>query len=165
MLRQDLNSSVMTGSKRIVNHTTFHELDWKRDPFAARTFILPQGFQKISYLLNEEFIELLEDIHALQCIRESTHLRASESPSTLHIDNHQASIQSRLANSTSFCSPLLNCCRLAAYLCSVMLRCKIWQNSVIPVSHLLRHVIWSFVSLQSCCYTPDLVPWPFVSLA
>ncbi|TAQ87450.1 hypothetical protein B7494_g4228 [Chlorociboria aeruginascens] len=54
---QDLNSSVMTGSSRVVNHTTFAELQWRRDPFTPNLFQLPLGFQVLSYVLNQEFIE------------------------------------------------------------------------------------------------------------
>ncbi|KAF5250660.1 hypothetical protein FOXYS1_14857 [Fusarium oxysporum] len=42
---QDLNSSIMVGSKRIVDHTTFTELEWQRDSIAPDFFELPPGFQ------------------------------------------------------------------------------------------------------------------------
>ncbi|KAE8441222.1 hypothetical protein EG329_005622 [Mollisiaceae sp. DMI_Dod_QoI] len=67
---QDLNSSVMTGSSRVVDHTTFSELQWIRDPYSPSFFVLPPGFQAQSHLLGEEFMEVLKDIYALQCIRE-----------------------------------------------------------------------------------------------
>lgn len=131
--RQDLNSSVMTGSSRIVDHTTFAELQWRRDPFTPNAFILPPGFQQRAHLLTEDFIEVLKDIHALQCIRDSSHFGGRDVLSMAQIDNHQASIQSRLAGSPNT-STFLDCCHLAAYLCSTTLRCKIWRDSVIPVS-------------------------------
>src|SRR6187399_2926365 len=68
--RQDLNSSVMTGSSRVVSHTTFAELHWRRDPFSQRLHRLPPGFQALAHLLTKEFTEVLEDVHALQCIRD-----------------------------------------------------------------------------------------------
>jgi hypothetical protein len=52
------------------------------------------------------------------------------------IDNHQASIQSRLV-SLPASSNIPDCCHLAAYLCSTMLRCKKWRSSTIPVSKLV----------------------------
>lgn len=130
--RQDLNSSVMTGSSRVVNHTTFTELQWRRDPFPPSFFRLPPGFQVRSYLLTKEFIEVLEDIHALQCIRELTSSPSRNMLSIAYINNHQASIQSRLVGLVNL-SSILDCCYLAAYLCSSMLCCKVWCALVIPV--------------------------------
>lgn len=131
--RQDLNSSVMTGSKRVFDHTTFTELRWRRDPFTPSAFTLPPGFQKTSHLLTEEFVELLKDIRALQCIRDFAHF-TDKDMSMIQIDNHQASIQSRLVSLPKTSCSFLDCCHLAAYLCSAMLRCRIWRDSVVPVS-------------------------------
>jgi hypothetical protein len=128
-----LNSSVMTGSSRVVDHTTFSELQWRRDPFSPNFFILPPGFQALSHLLGEEFVEVLKDVYALQCIRESALLGREDVISIAHIDNHQASIQSRLVSLPNG-SSISECCHLAAYLCSAMLRCKLWRASTIPVS-------------------------------
>lgn len=133
--RQDLNASVLTGSIRIVNHTTFSELQWRRDPFSPGFYILPPGFQAQSHLLGEEFIEVLKDICALQCIRDSNFFGREDAISMAHVDNHQASIQSRLVSLPNP-SPVSECCQLAAYLCSAMLRCKLWRASNIPVSQL-----------------------------
>ncbi|TXC04536.1 hypothetical protein FocTR4_00000173, partial [Fusarium oxysporum f. sp. cubense] len=66
---QDLNSSIMVGSKRIVDHTTFTELQWQRDSIAPDFFELPPGFQVRSHLFSPEFLDIVRDIHALQCIR------------------------------------------------------------------------------------------------
>ncbi|OQE04766.1 hypothetical protein PENVUL_c030G04018 [Penicillium vulpinum] len=92
----DLNGSVMTGSSRVVDHTTFSELQWRRDPSNPDFFILPPGFQSRSYLLDQNFVEILRDVFALQCIRDSPILGTEGPMSMAHIDNHQASIQSRL---------------------------------------------------------------------
>ena len=127
-----MNSSVITGSSRIVNHTTFTELQWTRDPFSPSYFRLPPGFQARSHLLTEEFIEVLEDIHALQCIREFSRSTSRDILLMASINNHQASIQSRLEGLLGL-SSILDCCRLAAYLCSSMLCCKVWCALVIPV--------------------------------
>lgn len=133
--RQDLNSSVMTGSSRVVDHTTFPELQWNRDCFPPTFFTLPPGFQAHSHLLGGDFVEVLRDVIALQCIRDKIPFFGREDviSSMTHIDNHQASIQSRLV-SLPTTSSISECCNLAAYLCSAMLRCKIWPNSTIPVS-------------------------------
>ncbi|KAG7422550.1 hypothetical protein Forpe1208_v000137 [Fusarium oxysporum f. sp. rapae] len=58
---QDLNSSIMVGSQRIVDHTTFTELKWQRDSVAPDFFELPSGFQsEISMLFSasETFINV-----------------------------------------------------------------------------------------------------------
>ncbi|KAM5368079.1 hypothetical protein ACJZ2D_009683 [Fusarium nematophilum] len=131
---QDLNSSVLTGSSRVVDHTTFSELQWRRDPFSPNFFVLPSGFQAQSHLLGDEFVEVLKDIYALQCIRDSALFGTEDVMSMAYVDNHQASIQSRLVSLPNG-SSISQCCHLAAYLCSAMLRCKLWRASTIP-SHL-----------------------------
>ncbi|KUJ15540.1 uncharacterized protein LY89DRAFT_648891 [Mollisia scopiformis] len=128
---QDLNTSVITGSKRVVDHTTFPELQWRRDPFSLNYFILPPGFQDQTHLFTEEFVEVLKDIHALQCIRDSSDFIAEDTLMMVNLDNHHASIESRLAglpNSSLFSE----CVHFAAYLCACMLCCKVYRHSVIP---------------------------------
>jgi hypothetical protein len=137
--RQDLNCSVMTGSTRIVDHTTFSELKWTRSPFSSNLFVLPPGFKPLSHSLGDEFIEILKDVYALQCIRDKLWSTTENAISMAYIDNHQANIQSRLVGLSSH-SSFSECCHLALYLCSTMLRCKIWRNSVIPVSQ--AHVLY-----------------------
>lgn len=140
----------MTGSSRVVDHTTFSELQWRRDLLSPNFFILPPGFQAQSHLLGEEFVEVLKDVYALQCIRDSALFGIEDVISMAYIDNHQASIQSRLVSLPNR-SSISQCCHLAAYLCSAMLRCKIWRASTIPVSqpHGLRSL--SHLSLLSGC--------------
>ncbi|KAJ9259635.1 hypothetical protein DTO212C5_8589 [Paecilomyces variotii] len=133
---QDLNSSVLIGSRRIVDHETFVELHWTRDLLPSNFFRLSPGFKKRSHIFTKEFIEVLEDIYALQCIRET----ASVIVSMAQINNQTASIQSRLMGLSTI-SPILECCHLAAYLCTVMLCCTAWCALVIPphVSSQLLH--------------------------
>lgn len=133
----------MTGSTRIVDHTTFSELKWTRYPLSSNLFVLPPGFKSLASSLGEQFIEILEDVHALQCIRDNLWGAKENVISMAYIDNHQANIQSRLVGGLSGHSSFSECCHLALYLCSSMLRCKIWRNSVIPVS--LFHISFSFV--------------------
>ncbi|KAE9365536.1 hypothetical protein N431DRAFT_473585 [Stipitochalara longipes BDJ] len=128
---QDLNTSIMTGSKRIVDHTTFAELHWGRDPYLVNFFVIPPGFQDRSHMFTEEFVEVLEDINALQCIRDSPDFILEDTIMMVNLDSQHASIESRLVdlpNSSLF----LECCRLAAYLCSCMLCCKVYRHSLIP---------------------------------
>ncbi|KAL2831403.1 hypothetical protein BDW59DRAFT_140140 [Aspergillus cavernicola] len=139
---QDLNSSILVGSPRIYNHTTFSELQWTRDPFVPSFFRLPSGFQTRSDLLTKELIEVLEDVHALQCIRDVPYYTKGDVMLMEQINNHTASIQSRLVSLPRF-SAVQECCHLAAYLCSVMLCCKVWCALVIPShvsSRLLREL-------------------------
>ncbi|KAJ9494981.1 hypothetical protein H2202_009456 [Exophiala xenobiotica] len=86
----------MTGSDRIVDNTTFAELRWGRDPFSAEFFILAPGFQKRADLFPEDFIEVLKDIHALQCIQDLPSYTCQNPIEMCRIDNQQASIGSRL---------------------------------------------------------------------
>ncbi|OKL63696.1 hypothetical protein UA08_00716 [Talaromyces atroroseus] len=98
---QDLNSSILAGCTRIVDHTTFAELQWTRDPFSPHFFRLPPGFQTQAHLLSKEFVEVLEDVHALKCIRDIPHTTKSDVSLMAHINNHTASIQSRLSHVSS----------------------------------------------------------------
>jgi hypothetical protein len=85
----------------------------------------------ISPMLSPEFVEVLEDIHALQWIRDTSDY-PSDAVQLLHIDNRQAWIESRL-----FLLPrtslLLECCYLACYLCTYTLFSEIWQSGMLPV--------------------------------
>ncbi|KAJ5744486.1 N-ethylmaleimide reductase [Penicillium manginii] len=150
----------MTGSHRIVDHTTFAELQWSRDPFALKFFILPPGFQEHSKILGESFLEIIRDIFALQCIRDSALFGHENAISMARIDNHQASIQSRLVSLPNH-SSISECCHLAAYLCSTMLRCKIWRTSTLP-SHLSLQLLYKLQDTNSDTLwdtSPDLLAW------
>jgi hypothetical protein len=141
--RQDLNSSIITGSRRLFNHTTFTELQWGRDVYSPNYFILSPGFQRLSHLLSVEFIEVLKDIHALRCIRDSPNFACEDATSIMHIDNHQASIESRILDLPKL-SLFLECCYLAAYLSACMICCKVWRTSTIPVGKLHPHNLLVF---------------------
>ncbi|KAB5540218.1 hypothetical protein GE09DRAFT_252324 [Coniochaeta sp. 2T2.1] len=139
---QDLNSCILSGSRRIVDYTTFPELHWSRDLFSSDFFLLPPGFRTRSHLFTPEFMEVLEDVQALQRVRDVGPPSESESnaPLQARINNHIASIQSRLVDLVNLC-PALECVRLATYLCSVMLTCRVWCALTIPAhvsSQLLR---------------------------
>lgn len=130
-VRQDLNSSILVGSKRIVDHTSFTELEWKRES-VRHLLQLPPGLQIRSHLFSDELIEVLEDIYALERIRDD-YRPADCVVSGVSINDHIASIQSRL-EALPKPTPIMRCCYLGAYLCSVMLCCTIWCALVIPVS-------------------------------
>lgn len=123
----------MTGSDRIVDHTTFAELQWKRDPFASAYFALAPGFQRKSHLFDENFLEVLKDIHALQCVQDLPRYSCQNPVEMLRVDNQQASIGSRLVDLPKL-STTMEACHLAAYLSACMLCCKVWRHSVMPVS-------------------------------
>ncbi|RYC62085.1 hypothetical protein CHU98_g4137 [Xylaria longipes] len=134
---QDLNCSVIAGSSRIVDHTTFPELQWTRGSLPPNFFQLSPGFQVRSHLFTRGFIEVLEDLHALQCIRDCSPWKNYDATVMARINNHIASIQSRLVGLLDP-SPIMSCCRLAAYLCSSMLCCKVWCSLPHVSSELLR---------------------------
>lgn len=127
----------MTGSDRIVDHTTFAELQWKRDPFAPNLFVLAPGFERIAHLFDDDYIEVLKDIHALQCIMDLSGYSCQNPVEMLRVDNQQASIGSRLVNSPKL-STHIEACYLAAYLSACMLCCKVWRHSVMPVRSIYR---------------------------
>ncbi|KAL2802077.1 hypothetical protein BJX63DRAFT_426334 [Aspergillus granulosus] len=157
---QDLNSSILAGSGRLVDHTTFTELLWTRDPFVPNFYQLPPGFQTLSHLLGEEFVSVLEDLHALHCVRDVRNGGRADAMFMLHINNHTASVQSRLA-ALSDLSELQECCRLAAYLCSVMVCCKVWCELVIPshISSELLHNIHRATESGIWAENPELLVW------
>lgn len=140
--RQDLNSSVLTGSARLFDHTTFAELQWGRDPFSPNFYQLPLGFQARSDLFTMDFLIILEDINALQLVRDMANPMKGDIMQMAHINNHIASIQSRLM-SLPESSSLIECCHLAAYLCSVMLCCTVWCSLDIPVSK-IRSILTAY---------------------
>jgi hypothetical protein len=84
------------------------------------------------HLLTQDFIEVLKDLNALQCIRDLPRFTRGDVMLMADINNHTASIQSRLLG-LSNPSPVQKCCCLAAYICSVMLCCTVWCALVIPV--------------------------------
>lgn len=135
-----MNASILSGSDRIVDHNTFSELLWQRDSFTPSFYQLPSGFGMISHLLSESCIEILEDLHSLQCIRDSSSYKKGDPFIMVYINNYTASIQSRLVNLV-MTSPMQKCCYTAAYICSIMLCCHTWCSLVIPVSYnVLVHV-------------------------
>ncbi|KAL4796660.1 hypothetical protein BDV19DRAFT_79417 [Aspergillus venezuelensis] len=168
---QDLNASILSGSTRIVTHTTFSELLWIRDPFVPNFYRLPPGLRTLNS--TAEFREILEDLHALKCIRDipkPPEMRANVLL-MLSVNNHTGSLQSRLVNLglTSKLSPLQECVRLAAYLCSVMLCCKVWCGLVVP-AHISTQLLTQLQTLReqdTLTLTgaeepnPDLITWLF----
>lgn len=86
-----------------------------------------------SHIFSKEFVEVLEDLHALKCVRDVPGYVTNDAMGMAHVNNHTASIQSRLMGLGNL-SPLLKCCQLAAYISSVMLCCTVWCALVIPVS-------------------------------
>jgi hypothetical protein len=123
----------MTGSSRVFDHTTFLELLWQRNSLTTALIILPPGYRNASRLLGPELVEILKDVHALQCIREGKFFEKADAVMLRNVDNHQASTQSRLLNLPPL-SPIASCCLLGAYICSTMLRGKLWHASIVPVS-------------------------------
>ncbi|KAH9907791.1 hypothetical protein F4778DRAFT_719121 [Xylariomycetidae sp. FL2044] len=132
---QDLNAAMITGSTRLFSHDTFPELRWERDPFLSSFYTAPPGFEERKHLFGDEFMQITEDIHALQEIRETSDAVAKDAIAMLHIDNQLASIESRLFE----CmvpnlddNPILACCILALYLSTYSMYTETWQAVLIP---------------------------------
>lgn len=131
--RQDLNASIMTGTSRIVDHNTFVEMRWARHPSFEDQYRLARGLEPLHDMLGPDFVAVLEDIHALQAFRDQWEPSSYPQPCELVLlNNEQASIQSRLVALTGL-RPMLECIRLAAYLCTTMLCCRVWCGPIIPV--------------------------------
>src|SRR5687768_2282746 len=145
--RSDLNSSIMTGSRRVIDHTTFSEFQWSRDSKTPAMFELPSGFKVLRFELGDEFLEVIRDLYALRCIRDADLPIPKDSISVMRIDNHQASIQSRLF-SLPRNSEVASCCFIGAYMCSTTLRCISWHNPTIPVSTSLRFQYFFVVCIE-----------------
>ncbi|KAI1296118.1 hypothetical protein F5Y03DRAFT_370899 [Xylaria venustula] len=128
---QDHNAFILARSNRIVDHKTFPELHWTRASLPQNYFLLPPGFQAMPELLTEDLTEVLTDLHALQCHRDLTPSSHCAVGMMQAINNHSASIQCRIISLPNL-SPVQTCYSLAAYLCSVMLCCKVWCAPLIP---------------------------------
>lgn len=146
--RQDLNSSVLTGSSRLFSHTTMTEMQWTRDVVSYQDwFTLPPGFERLSHLFPRDFFEVIEDVHTLQHMRDAPYFICQDTIAMLHVDNHQAWVCSRLqqllAQPERTSSAVVECCYYAVYLSSTMLCCKVWRKSPIPVSEVIPAISMS----------------------
>ncbi|EHK50173.1 uncharacterized protein TrAtP1_007237 [Trichoderma atroviride] len=128
---QDLNCAVIAGSPRLFDHTTFVELEWRRDPFTPNFYTLSPGFRARAHLFPDEFIRVLEDTHALQCIRDSPNFGCRDTGEMMRYDSHQGSVQSRLVDLPKD-SLFLECCYLAIYISACQLCSKAWKALAIP---------------------------------
>lgn len=139
-----MNSAWITGSKRIFSHDTFHELSWERQ--SCMLYKLPSGFLECSDIFTDKLLTIIEDIQSFQTSRDSHSFCSSDLISIYHIDNQQASIESRLHNlreqldETDY---VVDCCIIAAYLCIYVMYTSIWEGHIIPFhcsSQLLRNL-------------------------
>jgi hypothetical protein len=149
--RQDLNCSVIAGSRRLFDHITFVELEWKRDPFTPNFYTLSSGFQARAQLFSDEFITVLEDMHALQRIRDSPNFGCRDTGEMMRYDSHQGSVQSRLVDLPKL-SLFMECCYLAVYISACQLCSKAWRALAIPVSELhLLYLVPILLCIQTLC--------------
>ena len=86
----------------------------------------------------------MKDIKALQAIRDGTEVDQRDAVSIMHLDNHQASVESRLydigKDPQESENPALYSCIVAAYLCTYMLFTDVWSSGRIP-SHLTSRLL------------------------
>ncbi|KAL9075795.1 MAG: hypothetical protein Q9157_003896 [Trypethelium eluteriae] len=134
---QDLLSAILTGSRRIMSHEFFAELSWTRDPLCLSIAQIPEGFGTSEDVLGNTFLSIVQDIRALQVIRDTTDVDQRDAVTIMHLDNHQASIESRLYNlgkdPMRFQNPTLYCCILTAHICTYMLFTEVWGASWVPL--------------------------------
>lgn len=140
---QDLNSAWIIGSERRFSHDSFPELHWGRNPFLSSVYMLPPGFEPLRHVFGGDLVKVVQDIYALQHYRESSIVDLDDPTSLLHLDNHQASIESRLYSqflTTDESSGALAGCILALYLCTYMLFSEVWAGHFIP-SHMSANLL------------------------
>ena len=141
-----------------MSHETFAELSWKRDPFRLSTYKVPAGFRAYENLLGSEYLAIVEDIEALQAIRESTDIDHHDAIAIMHLDNHQASIESRIfslgEDPLRFVNPVLYCCLLASYICTYVLFMEVWNASTIPL-HLSSSLLEKLQEARASGYLVD----------
>ncbi len=154
----------MSGCPRIFDHTTFPEVHWSRSEAQQQEFILPPGFESVRALFSKGIIEVLEDLNAFRCLRESEHLDTLDPKRLVYIDNAQAWNESRLLQlqaSADNYHPVVNCCLTAAYVCSYALFSEIWSGTFITSrlsKQLLQQVNESISSIENEDYT-NLLVW------
>ncbi|KAK6853589.1 hypothetical protein PG995_010401 [Apiospora arundinis] len=142
------------------------EMQWTRDIVSYPDwFTLPPGFEALGHLLPGDFVEAIEDVHALQHMRDSPSFICQGTVAMFHVDNHQAWAQSKLQRLTMQhqeqgaleLEEVLECCYYAVYLSSTML-CYLIRDEYVTLlkrrfpagrgpwedlSRVLRQFIWS----------------------
>jgi hypothetical protein len=97
---------------------------------------LPPAFEPSKQALGNEVVQILEDIHALQHLIETTeNVDRNDPVSIAQLDNHQAWIKSRLQKCLAVAengNGMLVSCILASYLYAYMLFTGIWAAVFIP---------------------------------
>jgi hypothetical protein len=144
----------MTGSERIITHETFPELAWSRDSSCDSVYTLPVGFIPMTHLFSDNILSIFEDIHALQCMRDSPTYLSKDAVTTLRLDNQQAWIESRIYESRLRLSGndyLLECCLITGYLCTYLMYTDVWHGNLIP-QHCSSQLLQK---LQQTSYTPE----------
>ena len=131
--RQDLFTSMIAGTDRVLSHETFPEMHWHRDPYQGNLYAIPSGFATVADVLGQDFLEIIGDICALQRLRESGTNYPIDSLEVEKVDNQQAWIESRLEQlRRTALHPLLLCCIPAAYLCGYGFFAEVWSATLIP---------------------------------
>lgn len=143
---RDLDSALLTGSQRLFCHESFQELYWQRNPTHCQYHLLPEGFACRRHLFTKPFLEVVEDIHAMESMSCSVELDGSDCSVLSRLDNQQAWQESRIYSMILQLprnDPWLHCCHWAAYICSYVMFTSIWESKMIPSycsTQLLRHL-------------------------
>ncbi|OAQ95650.1 hypothetical protein LLEC1_03364, partial [Akanthomyces lecanii] len=119
-----------------IKRAIFSTLDTRY--FSPSFYRAPRGSDHRRGVFGDDFIEIGEDLHALQCIRNIPGAKKGDPLMMAYINNHTAWIQSRLGL-LRVEGVVLRSCRLAAYICSVMLCCTAWCGLFIS-SHISKQL-------------------------
>lgn len=122
---------MLIDSERRAPHLAPPEVRWRRE-HGSGSRTIPKGFLQHRHVIPGHLLDCFEDIMELQ----ATFLSKDLCPiNFFHVDNMQASIESRLAYQGSACKalgPITECCRLAAYLTCFLSFTETWNNLLIP---------------------------------
>ena len=116
-------------SKRRLSHLALPQVCWRREILPKMAKRIPIGFAMHRKVLPDDLMDCIEDIVELQS--QTNHYASND----FHIDDMQASIESRLAFQGRACRTfgvVAECCRLAAYICCYVSFMETWANSFIP---------------------------------
>jgi hypothetical protein len=137
-------------SKRQISHMVLPQVFWRREKITKMARRIPIGFAMHRKVLPDDLMDCIEDIVELQS--QTIHYSSND----FHIDDMQASIESRLAFQGRACRKfgvVAECCRLAAYICCYISFMETWASSFIPsrlsamllklLSNSLNSSVWS----------------------
>jgi hypothetical protein len=134
---QDLHSSIMVGTSRLLSHEQFPELCWSVDSDRLSHYVIPPGFYGVMSRFPPAFAVVLEDLNALCSLIDERCGNGTSSIYELRVDDGQAWIESRLADlftahrESGSQDPVYEACIFAVFLCTYKLSTVIWEGCYI----------------------------------